>query len=141
MENYIAWQDYKSEVVQFENLKKEWYKHLILTSSSLFAILISLRPLAQNVKSFSNFFYLFALTSLGLGIIFLSITLYGQIYTGSKVMKLYDSELINAQLSHRNLLPQFYETPILFKIFEYLGYFCFVFTVILLILYLWGMYS
>ncbi len=134
------WKKYGSELEQLEAKRTQWYRHIILVSSSLFGILISLRPTPTYVKSTSIIFFILALTSLAIGILFLSIKLYGQIYTDSKALLKYHDEATKA-LSSNTPIPNIVVTQKkIFIISEYVGYLCFVMAIILLSLYLWLFY-
>lgn len=135
-----VWKKYGSELEQIEAKRSQWYRHIVLVSSSLFGILISLRPATTCTKSASIVCFSLALTLLAFCILFLSIKLYSQIDTDSKALEKYIEEAKKA-IENDVPIPNIFVSPQkIFKISEYVGYVCFVSAILLLSLYIWLLY-
>lgn len=134
------WKTQRDEFEKIEIKRTQWYKHLILVSSSLFGILISLRPEPKNIDHISILYYLTGLSLLALCILFLSITIYGNINTDSRAILEYNQKATNA-INKGTKIPNIQVTPRrIFIISEYSGYIAFVLSIILLSCYLWSSY-
>jgi hypothetical protein len=133
--------NYHSSITELLSTQKDllekretWLKSLLLMSSTLFGILISLHDKTSN-NPIDHLLFACSLALIGLGILLTTIALYSQIELLSLFAKAYKNEILSAQGERRDVKPVIVNTCKVFLICEKVGYICFSFSVLLLIVY------
>ncbi len=134
----VTEKDYKGLVELSAKRYTKYYdfiRHLMLIAAGLVGILVSLKS-GKSETGYEYLTFVIAISGLGIGIMFGSISLYAEINSLDKGRKLYAERLIEINKGKAYQLPfDTVDKNILFKIAEYICFSSFSLAMISLIIY------
>lgn len=139
MEQQEVWQKYGIELKKIVEQRTQWYKHITLVASSLFGILVSLRPnIVEN--NCSTLIFVIAISLLSFAILCFMAVLFEPIHTSSTALMKYLTEAEQAIKSGNRMNNIQVNPKKFFVVFQYMGIICFIISILLLSTYLWLLY-